>query len=82
MNTKALRNENSLDLLVLLDQAKRTLKNTDQKSENSKLKTRIFSSSSAFFINTKKELKIKIHNLSQSPSNVHSEQHALELTQL
>jgi hypothetical protein len=39
MNAKALRNENSLDLLVLLDQAKRTIKNMSQKSENSKLKT-------------------------------------------
>ncbi|HRI01929.1 MAG TPA: hypothetical protein PK006_12825 [Saprospiraceae bacterium] len=38
MNTKALRNENSLDLLVLLDQAKRTMKTISQKSENTKLK--------------------------------------------
>jgi len=53
MNAKALRNENSLDLLVLLDQIKRTIKNISQKLENSKLKTRISSTSLVFFINTK-----------------------------
>ncbi|HRI01074.1 MAG TPA: hypothetical protein PK006_08485 [Saprospiraceae bacterium] len=39
MNAKALRNENSLDLLVLLDQAKGTMKTIDQKLENFKLKS-------------------------------------------